>query len=115
MRRLASSFALALLAIACLRHAATAQCPLVWSSGGPQRELTGDGQCSTIWDPDGAGPLPSRFVVGGAALVAGDEPLDQRVMTWDGTRWEALGPGPGTSGAVRAMIVWNGALIAAGE
>ncbi len=94
--------------------AAPAQCALDWTSGGPQRDLTGAGQCSTLWDPDGAGPLPQRLVIGGSSLAAANA-LGQRVVTWDGTQWEALGPGPGTSGAVRAMVSWNGVLCAAGD
>jgi hypothetical protein len=94
--------------------AARAQCSLEWTSGGPQLDLTGLGQCSTLWDPDGAGPLPQRLVIGGGTLSAANA-IDQRVVTWDGTQWEALGPGPGTSGNVRAMVSWNGTLVAAGD
>lgn len=91
-----------------------AQCPLEWTPLGPQRDLTGSGLCTTLWDPDGAGPLPQRLVIGGSSLAAANA-LGQRVVTWDGTQWEALGPGPGTSGSVRAMVVWNGVLFAAGD
>ena len=94
----------------------TAQCTTVWSAGSPQPELTGLGRCSTLWDPDGTGPAPERLVIGGSELRAGDEPLDQRVMTWDGSAWQSLGPGPGTNagGRVDAFAVWNGALVAGG-
>jgi hypothetical protein len=36
-------------------------------------------------------------------------------MTWDGSTWDALGNGPGTAGAVRAITVWNGQLVAGGD
>ncbi len=104
------------LAIAGFARAAAAQCQLEWSSGGPQPQLSGSARCSTQWDPDGAGPAVQRLVVGGSVLKAGSQPVDQRVMTWDGSQWEALGPGPGTAinDAVNALTVWNGLLVAGG-
>ncbi len=93
----------------------SAQCPLDWTSGGPQSALSGLSGCSVLWDPDGAGPQPFRLVLGGVLLVGGDQPVNARVTTWDGTRWEALGTGPGTSGSVDDLTVWNGQLVAAGS
>lgn len=96
-----------------------AQCTTTWSSGGPQAQLSGWGRCSTQWDPDGAGPLGLRLVVGGSLLKGGSAPVDQMVMTWDGSEWQALGPGPGTNPAgtavVDTLIVWNGLLVAGGN
>lgn len=93
-----------------------AQCQTIWSSGGPQPQLSGTAVCSTIWDPDGAGPATSRLVVGGDRLRAGSQPIDQRVLLWDGSQWEALaaGPGTGVNGQVQALTVWNGLLVAGG-
>ena len=56
---------LLVLPIACSFTPLAAQCSTVWSSGGPQPELTGDGRCSVLWDPDGAGPATPKLVVGG--------------------------------------------------
>ncbi len=97
-----------------LTAALRSQCPFEFTPGGLQRDLTGLGRCTTVWDPDGAGPLPQRLVIGGSSLTAANA-TDQRVVTWDGAQWEALGPGPGTTGGVRAMVSWNGVLIAAGD
>src|SRR5688572_1646448 len=113
MRPITFLFASVLLAVCC--RPASAQCQLEWSSGGPQSQLSGTAKCTTLWDPDGAGPLPQRLVVGGTALLAGDEPTNQRVMTWDGTEWAALGTGPGIGGTVYALTTWNGQLVAAGH
>ena len=99
------------------------QCTPTWQSGGPQPQLTGYGRCTALWDPDGAGPLPQRLVVGGfnllggAQLIGGIQPVTQRVMTWDGSTWEPIGGGPGGSGfaTVEALNVFNGELIAGGD
>lgn len=93
---------------------ATAQCGLPWSSGNPQPSLSGAAECSTLWDPDGVGPQAERLVVGGQNLVGGLATAGQRVMTWDGIQWQALGNGPGTSGRVTKLTTWNGLLVAAG-
>jgi len=98
-----------------LAPALTGQCAPVWSPGGPQAELTGSGRCSTLWDPDGGGPLPQRLVIGGDSLTAGSQPASQQVMTWDGSQWQALGAGPGTGGRVYALTSWNGLLVAGGD
>jgi hypothetical protein len=103
-----------LLVVLCLGSGADAQCPLTWTSGGPQPELSGDARCSTLWDPDGAGPAPQRLVVGGSGLKGGTQPPNQRVMTWDGSVWQPLANGPGTAGAVAALTTWNGQLVAGG-
>ena len=95
-------------------HAARGQCGTAWSSPAPEPALAGDGRCSAQWDPDGTGPLPTQLVVGGSALVGGTSPVAQKVMTFDGSRWQALGVGPGTSGEVTLLLRWNGTLIAAG-
>jgi hypothetical protein len=98
-----------------LAQSLTAQCTTAWSSGVPQSELSGLGKCSTTWDPDGAGPLPERLVVGGQRLIGGSQPIDQRVMSWDGSQWESFGSGPGTVGEVRTLLNWNGLLVAGGD
>ncbi len=116
---------LTLLAVPCflaLAQPLAAQCGLTWSPGNAQPHLSGHGRCSTLWDPDGAGPLPQRLVVGGQGLLGGSQllggtlPSIQRVMTWDGSMWQSLGSGPGGTAyaSVDALTVWNGELIAGG-
>jgi hypothetical protein len=103
-------------------HPIGAQCILDWSSNLPQPQLSGSGRCTALWDPDGAGPLPLRLVVGGKNFMAGDRllgsglPTSQQVMTWDGNTWEPLGPGPSSSSldSVDVLLNWNGRLIAGG-
>jgi hypothetical protein len=102
------------LVLASIAPSLAAQCPTVWTSAGPQSVLSGAGHCSTLWDPDGAGPLPQRLVIGGDRLLGGSHPVHQRVMTWDGAQWQHLGTGPGTAGTVRALTTWNGLLVAGG-
>ncbi len=106
-------------ALAWLALPLAAQCSTVWSSGGPQPQLSGFGTCSTQWDPDGTGPAVPRLVVGGSILRGGSQPIDQLVMTWDGSAWAELGPGPGTNpigtAGVVALTVWNGLLVAGGS
>jgi hypothetical protein len=102
-----------LLALGCCLRPLAAQCSTVWTSGGPQPELSGAGRCTTFWDPDGPGPLPLQLVVGGASLVGGSD-AGADVMTFDGTAWRALGPLPGTVVSVRKIVNWNGLLVAGG-
>lgn len=101
-----------LFALACL---AKAQCEPTWASASPQPQLSGSVFCSALWDPDAAGPLPQRIVVGGISVSGGSLPAGSKVGTWDGTRWLGLAAGPGTSGVVQAFAVWNGSLVAAGD
>ena len=106
-----------LLVLACCLRPLAAQCATEWASGGPQPELSGNGRCTTLWDPDGAGPLPLQLVVGGDSL-AGGLAAQQQVMTFDGTQWQTLGPGPETGpgfGVVRKLVTWNGQLVAGGS
>lgn len=68
--------------------------------------------CMLNWDPDGAGPQPELFVMGGSFSIAG-QTLVSGIAAWDGTRWHPLGGGIG--GIVYDMVVYNGDLIAAGD
>ncbi|MGE3173781.1 MAG: hypothetical protein AB7O97_14240 [Planctomycetota bacterium] len=91
------------------------QCPTLWGSGAQPPGLIGEGRCSTLWDPDGGGPLPQRLVVGG--LMYGATATEARgVMTWDGTQWQALPPIPDAAadGEVSSITTWNGLLVAGG-
>lgn len=57
----------------------------------------------SVWDPDGAGPLPGNLVAGGV--------FTSGVARWDGTVWRALGSGISDDGpfhsAVGALITWD--------
>lgn len=93
------------------------QCPTVWTPASPQPQLSGVSTCSLVWDPDGAGPLTARLVVGGEGLGGGFAGPNDNVLTWDGSEWQAVGggPGTGTTRRVHALTVWNGLLVAGGE
>ncbi len=54
-----------------------------------------------------------RLMAGGWLDMLGDDPLQQCVVAWNGTRWEALGNGPGMF-SVRALTVYRDNLIAGG-
>jgi hypothetical protein len=105
-----------------LGAALSAQCAVSTSSNVPQPHLSGIGFCSTVWDPDGAGPLPQRLVVGGgkllggAQLLGGSVPSLQCVMTWDGSTFEPLGTlADDAFDSVSELFSWNGQLIAGGN
>lgn len=101
------------LILSCLLFAATAaaavaQCQLAASAGDPVSMPRGRLRCSTLWDPDGAGPAPLALVVGGRFAVAAAE-CD--VAMFDGTTWTPLDT-PSSSFAT-ALVVHNGDLVAA--
>lgn len=116
MRRTLVLSLLLLLSLGCCLRPLAAQCAPIWISGGPQPELSGDARCTTLWDPDGVGPLPLQLVVGGRSLIAGND-ANQQVVVWDGSQWQGLGPGPGTGGSplVHKLVAWNGLLVAGGS
>ena len=93
-----------------------AQCGAAWSpllQGEPIATPRGTVQAQTSWDPDGAGPLPTCLVVGGAFAVANQAVC--HVAYHDGATWTAMPqlPLPQPSAvAVVALTVFNGQLIA---
>lgn len=99
--------------------AAVAQCDAVFAPGLGQPGV-GTGPYSaalatTLWDPDGAGPLPPRLVVAGRFQGIGDALA--RNIAWMDTvsgTWSAFGAG--ITGEVYALAVMpNGDLVAAGS
>jgi trimeric autotransporter adhesin len=60
---------------------------------------------STMWDPDGPGPLPATMVVGPMAGI-------DHVQRWDGSAWVPLGELFNVG--VRDLEVYNGELYASG-
>jgi hypothetical protein len=66
---------------------------------------------SITWDPDGAGPLQERLVVGGTFTSIGGVPAQHVAMYDPATgQWAALGPGIPAS--VLCLVVYNGQLVA---
>ena len=84
-------------------------------------------KCCVMWDPDGAGPMGARLVVGGSFTIAGDTSA-ARIAVFDPTTatWSTLGSGVALAGDwlapsftvadVRALCAApNGDLFAAGR
>ncbi len=88
--------------------APAAQCVPQWLPGDPRPVPDGYTTSSAIWDPDGAGPLTARLLVGGGMKVANNNQED--VLAYDGSTWAPLGS---ANGYVTALIVWNGQPYAA--
>ena len=72
----------------------------------------------TLWDPDASGPEPELLIVSGRFDLAGDVPVNN-IAAWDGTQWQSMGGGMTAAypfvGAVQALTVFKGELVAAGE
>lgn len=113
LRRTALTLA-AIVPLAAAASAARAQCTPEWLPSEGRPGVTGNGQVSAAvtWDPDGAGPQPEVLVLGGSFLGAGSL-VTPGIAIWDGAQWTS--PGGGMNGTVRALIVYNGDLIAAGN
>jgi len=94
--------------------AALAQCdlqPIASGRGVPSLDETATCMCE--WDPDGAGPLGPRLVVGGWFTLAGDLPA-RGIAMFDPTtsQWSPLGQ---LDGLVNTLAVLpNGQLVAGG-
>jgi hypothetical protein len=99
--------------------AARAECTPQWQSMGGLPGVDGTVSAATMWDPDGAGPLPPRLVLGGRFTIAGNV-FANNTATWDGTTWTPLG-----SGIDGALVIYcyvsafatlpNGDLVAGGS
>ncbi len=92
----------------------SAQCTPEWLAVG-QTVLSRPGPvaASTLWDPDGPGPLPGQLVLGGDFALAGD-PLAPAngIAAWDGAAWSTFAKGPPHS--VRTLHTLDGQLLAGG-
>lgn len=109
------------LAMLALALSAVAQCAPSFSNGLARAGVDGDVRASTMWDPDGAGPLAPRLVIGGHFMAAGGVAAN-RIAVFDFTtsQWSSLGGGMagGYDWAphVAALLVMpNGDLCAGGS
>lgn len=108
-------FAIGLSALAMARPA-VGQCATNWSSSDAWPGVLGTSVlATTMWDPDGSGPLTERFVLGGQFNIAGSSAAANIAMFDPVTgSWSPLGSG--TNGAVRALMTLpNGSLVAGGD
>jgi hypothetical protein len=108
--------AIALAALLFVPAESRAQCP-DWLAGplGYQSTNGTNGwvYASTMWDPDGGGPLDPRLVVGGSFSEIEGVPAENIAVRNPSTgRWQALGAGVPTG--VNALAVYDGQLVAGG-
>lgn len=92
-----------------------AQCATQWLPGSGVPGTDGPVRASTMWDPDGAGPLQPRLVLGGEFTAAGTV-VANRIAAYDPATgiWSTLGAG--MDGHVHAVIALpNGDLVAGGD
>jgi trimeric autotransporter adhesin len=97
--------------------AVAAQCQNTWIGDYGCPGVGGEARCFVHWDPDGAGPLPERLVVGGGFMVAGNVACESLAL-WDPATgvWAALPPVPtpaATQAIVTALAVLPGGGLAA--
>ena len=80
---------------------ASAQCATQWLPGSGIPGTDGIVWSASMWDRDGAGPMPPSLVVGGEFTIAGTV-LANRIAAYDplSGAWSALGSG--MNGYVRA-------------
>lgn len=104
-------YLIALLTLLLLSLTARAQCPGGASFTGPEIPGVNSNQITAMldWDPDGAGPLPSRLLVSGDFTLAGSVAAGG-MATWDGSEWAAF---PVPLASVNALTTFDGDLIAA--
>src|SRR4030095_10767796 len=94
---------------------AAAQCATQWLPGPGFPGTSSRVYATTMWDPDGAGPMQPILVVGGDFTIAGTV-FANRIAAYDPVTggWSALGSG--TNGAVYALTTLpNGDLVAGGS
>lgn len=93
---------------------AVAQCLPQFSSNGPVAGIDGNVEVARMWDPDGAGPLAPRLVVGGTIRLAGSTPVRNLAM-YDPATGAWSGIGGGVNGVVGALdVLPGGQLVVAG-
>lgn len=91
--------------------AASAQCTPGWQPGTEASNVGGSIRHLLVWDADGPGGQSPVLVASGDFTSAGTTPAN-RIATWDGSTWSALGSG------VNAGVYWatahEGGLVVCG-
>lgn len=101
------------------QSSAMGQCTARWLPGDAVPGTDMRVSVATMWDPDGAGPEPAKFVVGGVFAAAGDV-ASKGIAAYEPEtgRWSGFGTGLTggliTSGAGAFLALPNGDLIAGG-
>ncbi len=89
---------------------ASPSCELDWLPTGGLPGVNSDIVASTVWDPDGSGPLSEVLVVGGGFSIAGDLHVNG-IAAWDGNEWHTIGGI--TDISAHALGTYQGDLVAA--
>ena len=98
----------------CVPRVATAQCTPQWLPGNGVPGVSGQVRATTMWDPDGSGPLTPRLVVGGSFQAAGNVAANRiAVQDQASGAWSALGTGMNATVDALAVLP-NGDLVAGG-
>jgi hypothetical protein len=107
-------FAIATLQLLCVASLAHAQaCPHRWAAGPLMQDLRGaNGRVHTLLAFDPPGAPPPVLIIGGQFTHIGNIAAN-RIASWDGSVWRALGEG--TDGPVLALTVFNNNLIVGGD
>lgn len=117
-------FVLVIVAMLSIASALRAQWPCAnpdWLPGDGYRGVNGTVYATTMWDPDGPGPLGPRVVLGGRFTIAGNV-VANNIAAWDPAtgQWFALGAGIGTTTTFDSVVyavlaLPNGDLVVGGE
>src|SRR5262245_17626401 len=109
------SAARALLASGLLASIASAQCAMTWLPGDGILGANSIVNASTMWDPDGAGPLPAKLVIGGYFTLVADV-VASGLAAWDPATnsWSSIGSGVAPANVVALASMPNGDLVVAG-
>lgn len=94
----------------------SARCGPQWIFGGGTPGTDLPVNACEFWDPDVAGPLPKRLIVGGKFTLA-DSLSGQAIAQWDGEQWRSIGvlpSGPGITNVNALAALPNGELVVAG-
>lgn len=88
-------------------------CDPQWIPNGASQMVSGIVNCFANFDPDGSGPQPTWFIIGGRVRVPGLG--THKILGYNGTTWAALENTTPASSEVHSMAVYNGELIIAGS
>ncbi len=106
---------LAIVALGCFLGAPMlpGQCTPSWVPGAAVAGVDGVVNASTWWDPDGAGPTPTRLVIGGSFTMVGSMPVHNLAM-WEPVSGAWSPVGGGLVGSVSALAVSSGGALVVG-
>ena len=91
-------------------------CDPQWLPGDGVSGVDGDVRATVLWDPDGAGPLTTKLVAGGAFRIAGSKSATNIAMyDLENASWSALGSGMSAVNGVTGSVIYALAVLPSGE